>query len=270
MTSGAAMWSRGSSAVFSSVSGAWSADYPASHLSNLLDISKVARVVPAAGVAALKFVMPASADVQFVGLVRHNIPTGAATMRIRLFSNNNPDPVASAAYIVADSGVIPVWPAGAPIAGYPAPVRPHVFGAKVTAWSGRIDFTGLPAAVEIGGIDVGEWWTWDFSPGREIGFDPRAPKVELAGGGLDVGTVWSPRIIRGQIDLLALKESATKGIDFQAFLGTSRPFTFVENYEDATTWSRKAMLVLNQELPPSTGALYRSDTFQFRLREHWR
>jgi len=268
MTAGVSMWSRGSVATFASVVGTWSADYPATHLADLINISRVSRFTPASGAAAFTFVLPELVPIQFVGLARHTMPAGV-TMRVRLFKTNNPDPVTNAANIVHDSGVIGVWPSGGPVANYPS-VRPYKLTAAIGTWSGRIDFASLPGAAEIGGVDLGEWWTLNISPGKEMGFDPRAPVIRYSAGGSEALDVWAPRILRGQVDYMHMKEAGTTGLDFQKSAGQSRPFIYTQDYEDPTTWPRSCMLMTNSELPPSVGALYRHDAFQVRFREHWR
>lgn len=262
MTAGVSLNSRSATATFAATSGTWDANYPVANLGDLLRISKVGRVVPVGNAFSFTFVLPAAVAMQFIGLVRHTIP-GGASMQIRLYSD------AGLSALVANSGSISVWGTGAPASGYPS-VRPYVFSAPVVARGGRIDVTSVASSVDIGGVEIGDWWAWALGPGKEFGFDPQSTPVRLFGGAEEVIDAWAPRILNGQIDRLALAEAGTTGIDFQKVSGKGRPFVFVQEYDDPATWARTAMLATNRELPPSVGALYRHDTFQFRLGEHWR
>lgn len=269
MTTGVSLNSRSSTATFATISGSWSSDYPVANLGDLWLISKVAKVTPASNLAAFTFVLPSAVPVQFLAFVRHTMAVGAL-FRIRLFSDNNPDPVGNAGAIVHDSTDTAVWPSGAPITGYPS-TRPYLISSPVTARSGRINFSSLAAAVEFGGLEIGSWWGWPgFSPGKESVFVSSAPRTNLIGGAQVIEDVWTPRKVDGQIDLLAMATAATTGLDFQKRASLAKPFVYVQDIDDATTWARHCWLARNSELPPTVGRLYRHDTFQFRFREHYR
>lgn len=269
MTSGVSLYSRSAAATWGAVTGAWSTDYPVSNLGDLIFISKVARVTPAGGVVAFTFNLGAVQTIQFLSLVNHTI-LAPATMRVRLFSDLNPDPVGNAAAIVYDSAATAVWPTGGPVASYPSQRPLRVSAAGLAVGSGRIDLAAVSGPIDIGGLEVSQFWAWDLSPGKDFGFDSRDPSLQLATGPADGTDGWLPRVLSGQIDFLRLAEASTTGLDFQSTQGLAKPFMFVENLEDASTWARGAMLARNITTPLSSGVRTRHDKFQFRLREHWR
>lgn len=263
MTPGASFSSAASTATWTLVTGAGDANYPVANLSDLVNISKVCRVTPAANVAVLTFNLSAAAAVQFLGLVRHGF-TGAETVRMRLYAG-----AGQTGAVLLDTGVISVWPSGAPVSGY-SPSRPYVLTAEVTALSGRLDFAGL-SSFEIGGIEVARWLPLTISPGVQFGFDTRAADVALVGGGAQAGDMgFLPRVVNGQVDFMALATAAVTALDFQKLTGKGVPFVFVQDADDPTSWSRWCFLARNQELPPLVGATYRHDRFQLRLRESYR
>lgn len=260
VASGASYASVASVAAWSVLTGSGDANYPASNLADLINIANVARVTPSAGAAALAFDVPAGSRLRFVGLARHNL-LAAETMRIRLYSGPG-----RTGTLLFDSGVISVWPSGAGVSGY-SPTRPYLLSGIVTAASGRLDFAGLTGTLEIGGVELANWFDWAISPGVTYGFDTRAADVALVGGGAEAGDLFIPRTVVGQIDFLALATAATTGLDFQKLTGKAQPFVFVQNYGDPTSWARFCFLAKNTDLPPMVGALYRSDRFQVRLAE---
>lgn len=264
MISGVSVESVSRTATWTSLTGTWNADYPVSNLGDLKRPSKVARVAPASGGASLNVHFDDAYVMRMVSLVHHTLDVGAS-MRIRLYG----DPLQT--QLRADSGVLPVWPDGLePEAGLLA-VRPYLFPTTSVAKSARIDFSDMAAAADIGAIEIARFWDWrGISPGAELGIDVRTPATALAGGATRADAQWSPRTYNGELTYLEMKEAATRGIDFQKIKGQAYPFVFVEDYEEPATWATGCFLARNAELPPMVGAMYRHDTFQFRLTEHAR
>lgn len=268
MAEGVSWRGRGAAATFAGVTGTYDTNYPVTNLADLINVSQVCRVTPAASAVAFTFIMPAAVSVQFMALVRHTLLAGS-TFRLRLWSDNNPDPVGNPGNIIHDSTATAVWPTGAPVTGWPS-IRPYLMSAAVTARSGRIDLASVSGAIEIGGVEVGEFWSWDQSPGKALGFLPRAPKIDQVGGSFDLPDQWVPRQMDGQLDAIALATAATTGIDFQKWAGRKQPFVYVQDTTDATSWPRSCALMTNREVPSSVGVKHRYDQFQFRFAEHWR
>lgn len=264
MTPGVTYLSASSLASLAMITGSADANYPVQNLSDTVNNAKVARLTPAGGVVAFSFDLSAASLIQFVGLVRHNL-SGAETVRIRLYSA-----AALGGSLLVDSGVISVWPSGAAVAGY-AQTRPWVASAgPYTALSGRVDFASLGGVLEIGALELAQWWPVYMSPGAEIGFITTAADEAIVGGGAEAGDTFVSRMMNGQCDFLSIATSATTGIDFQAAVGKSKPFVWVQDYDDPTTWGRGCWPARNADLPPIVGALYRHDRFQLRLKEHAR
>lgn len=254
-------------AAFAAVTGAWSTDYPIANLANTREPSQVGRLTPSSGVAAFTFILPALAVVQFIGLVAITAATG--NMRIRLYSDNNPAPGNTGA-LVHDSGAVALWPSGGPVSGYVA-TRPYVLPSAVSARSGRLDFDTLPANLDLGGVDIAKWWDLPIAPGKAFGFKASGKPKRLMGAATQPAPRGPrPRTMSGEISLLKLSEASTTGLDFQTAQGRGKPFVFVDEYESPASWPRRVMLATNTDLPPSVGAVYRHDRFQFRFTEHLR
>lgn len=254
--------------VWAPASGAWEAAYPVSSLNDLIRISKPARA-NSSGTRSVGGVMSASRWIQAVALVGHNVPAGL-TMRVWAFSGTGYDLVTNAGQIVYDSGEIQVWPSGGPASDYRA-VRPLIFLNPVQARSVLVVVYGMSVPLEVCGIDVGAFWEWPgISYGREMGIEASGRDIELVGGAKSAQGSTKPRMVSGQVDLMAMAKTSTTGLDFQKLLDVKTPFVWVEDYDLPATWARKCMLVKNQELPPMVGALYRHDAFPVRMKEHMR
>ncbi len=240
---------------------------PAAGVQNLADTvnnAQVTRLTPAAGAVAIGFNLSVASVVQLEALVRHNL-VGAETVRFRLYSAAN-----QGGSLLDDSGVISVWPGGgAAVAGL-GQTRPYAAAAPQTALSGRIDFASLGGVLEIGALELAQWWPVYISPGAQIGFSTRAKDQSVIGGGAEAGDSFTPRTMSGQCDYLALTTTATTGLDFQGAVSKTKPFVWVQDYDDPTTWGRGCYPARNSDLPSIVGALYRHDRFQLRLVEHYR
>ena len=257
--------------VFSALSGAWTAAYPLANVGDVIRPSNLARAA-ATGFRAIGGVLPQTRSIQAFALIGHNYLAGAATARLRFFSGVGNDPVADAATIVYDSLAQLIWPGGAVgLEGYRS-IRPFILPAAVNARSFYISIDSLGVPLELQAIELGAFWSWpNVGYGRELGVQPADRRIGLAGGASWAPAAPSgPRIVRGQINMMAVTESSTTGMDAQKGLDIQKPFVWAEDYDDASTWARKCLLVRNEEVPPAVGALYRRDRFPIRLIEHLR
>jgi hypothetical protein len=234
------------------------ANYPLRNLRDLSTISNPARIT--GGGITLQVTFPAPVTIQMLALVRHSGYSSGAPFFAGFYSGPN-----QTGTVVA-SGTVAVVPDT--VTGYPN-VTPMILSAPVTCQSMQL-VVYTASVLEIGALEIAKWWSWDLSPGKEISFSPANADQDLLGGYLDPGDRWAPRTFSGQSDLMALTTAQTTGIDFQRVMRTGKPFVFVQEATDVASWPRTAWLAVNQELPPSIGALYRHDTFQFRLVEYLR
>lgn len=258
--------------VWTAVAGAWSADYPLQNVSSLKEPSRVARASSAGSSRTISGVLPQNRQIRALALIGHLIPAGAVQWRAHFFSGTGSDPTANAADLLHDTGVQAFWPsASGPTDGYRS-TRPYILPAVISARSFRIVINGAAGVThQLSGIEIGGFWEWPgISPGRELGVRAEADRTDLVGGASYVQGKGTPIIARGSIDLLKMSVAQTTGLDFQAHTDKRRPFIWAEDFDDPATWARKCLLVRNEELPPSVGALYRHDRFQLRLVEHLR
>lgn len=262
---GVSLDSYSKAATWTSISGAWASGYPVTNLGDLRRPSKVARVTPASGSAAVKAVLAETSKVQCIAVVQHNAPAGA-TVRARLYAD------AGLTVLVHDTGVSALWPADFDTSKIARPSRILVTPVPVNCAAVRIDLAGLTGATDIGAIEIAKWWEWPgISPGAEFGLREPPASIGLLGGGEEAVAVDShPRVYDGELGALAMADAATKGIDFQKIKGLAQPFVFTEDLRDVTSWPYTTFLATNAELPELVGRMYRRDTFQFRFREHVR
>lgn len=135
-------------------------------------------------------------------------------------------------------------------------VRPVVLAAPVNAIAGRLTlYDRAPldnVAWEIGGVEMGGWWEWqDVEVPRERGRGGSAIEQDLGGGVTHVTKQWLPRTWRGERGVVDQSEVETTALDFQLEKRKTRPFVFVHDYDDPSTWPRESLLVTNQSLLPS-------------------
>lgn len=270
MSAGVIYPSYGRDVVWSPALNAWDANYPVTNLSNLDELEVVAR---ASGGLEMHVsgVLPAAKTISAFALLGHTIQEDASNFQIWAFSGVGNDPVADAATMVYDSGALNYWPPGsAPVLDYRA-VRPVLLPAPVIARSFRIKMNPGAGYIELGGVEIGEAWIWPgVSFGRELGIDASERDIALVGGGSMPGDAGNARVLNGQVDLMKMSETATRGLDFQHGLQMATAFVFAQNFEDASTWARQCLYVRNKELPEMTGQLYRHDAFPVRLIEEMR
>lgn len=269
MTPGVSFNSRSSLATWATITGAFDANYPVGNLGDTIHPSMVSRATPSVGQVSVTFTLPAVSSLQFLALVRHNMLT-SQSLRVRLFSSGAPNPATNAGAIVYDSTSVPVWPGGGAVTNYPG-VRPLALPAALNVLSGLIDITGITGVLELGAVDIGLWWPWaGEGVGRQFGHSTRLKPIDLIGGAVDVISTWKPRTLTAEIPFIAMSTAATTGLDFQKLQGLSKPFVYVADYDDPTSWPRECALMRNSSLPPSVGQVYRSDKFQFKFIEHFR
>lgn len=264
MTPGVSYASISKDATFIVTTGTPDSDYPAQNLADTVNNTKVARITPDAGAVVININFVARAPVQALALVRHNL-VGAETMQVALWSGPG-----QGGPILLVTGYFPVWPSGGAVDGF-GQTRPYVSSQVYQAWSAQVAFAGLTGVLEIGAVEIGQWWPIAMSPGAEIGFNTRAQDQALVGGGAEAGDIgFAPRVMNGQCDFVAMATAATTGLDFQSTTGRARPFVYVQDYDDPTTWGRGCWPARNLDLPPLVGVVYRHDRVQIRLQEHVR
>lgn len=272
MKTGVLFPSHAADVTYTAISGGWAAAYPISNAAKLVEPSRIARAAAAGAAQVIGGVFSAARVVRAIALIGHQVPAGAGTLRLYLFSSLGNDPSANAGTMIFDSGDMAVWPGGSgPVDGYRA-TRPYVLPADMTARSFRLVLSGVAGVThELAGIEIGGFWQWPgISNGRELGVRAESGRTDYAGGASHVQGRGAPVVARGNIDLLAMKTTQTTGLDFQTAFDRQRPFVWAEDFDDPATWARKCLLVRNEEVPPMVGAMYRHDRFPVRLVEHLR
>lgn len=242
--------------------GGWSVGFPLQNLADLVRPSKVARAVDI-GTASIALNFPSSRTIQAVAVIGHNLPAGG-TFSVSVYSGAD----FTGGY-VAGTGMMPVS-GGAFPSGYRR-IALYRFPTPVVGRSVYFTFGGLDATLQIEAVEVGGFWEWPMGFGREIGVATADREIELAGGSsYQLGSNRRARTVSGQVDLMKMEETASKGLDFQKGLDIQRPFVWAEDWTDPASWARKCLLVRNLELSPMVGALYRRDRFPIKLIEHMR
>jgi hypothetical protein len=142
--------SYGAEVVWTAVTGTWDANYPLANVADLLRSTKVARASAVNSARTITGIWPVARTIQALAFIGHNYTGSVSTVRVRLFSDNNPDPVGNAAAIVSDT-TTPWWPSPAvPVSGYAA-VLPVILSAVVTARSAHIVMGNNMATTADGG-----------------------------------------------------------------------------------------------------------------------
>lgn len=228
-------------------------DFPASNLRDLVNVRRIWRAA-GAGSADLTVTL-ASALVQAVMLVHHNLPAGAS-VEVKRFGTGG----------LIDS-LTTVMPA--PVANY-LQTAPIVFAEAAACTSVVISITGVPATVlQMGAIDVTAWWSWpDIMVEEERGFAPTTLVSQLPGGIDSITRQWAPRIQSGTRTALTAAELQTTAIDFQVQMGKSAPFVFVRDLANKTRWPREAFLAKNADVPTIPIDDQEAGPFSYRLQEH--
>lgn len=267
MTAGVSFPSYIRQATWAQVTGGWNASYP---LANLGDLKRIRRVAKASGtgVRVFTFTFPAGVPLQFFSMLHHNGLAGA-TVRYRLFSDTNPDPVGNVANMIHDSGLKQLFPAGSsPSSDYPQ-CHPYLLSAPLTVRSGRIDLSShLSGGWEIGGFELSGFWSWpDVTVPREFGVQPADIVSELPDN-IDHGMkIWSPRVVAGSRGGVEQTELTTL-LDFQREKGLFTPFVWVGDYDDVTTWPREVFPVTQNRFLPGGAVQYPLARIGFDFGEH--
>lgn len=244
------------------ITGAWSASFPLANLADLKNIRALARA-SAAGPRAFNFNLSSPSQVQMVALIHHNgRPT--STVRLRLYSAAD-----AGGTLLFDSGVVLLWPAGS-AQGYFPGVRPIILDSPVAAASGSISLGGEGGEViELGGLEVAGFWEWkDVAVPRELGLNNRDVVIGKPMGYDEAMMQWSPRTMVGSREVVLQTENETTGVDFQREKKTSRPFVWLWDYADPTTWANEVMLVTNSSLPPGVAHSFPAGRQPFAFQEH--
>lgn len=267
MKSGVSFPSYASLPAFAMVSGSADASYPVQNLSDLKRIRRIFKA-GATGAVSFTFILPAAASIQFLGLMDHNGAAGS-TVRYRLFSDNNPDPVGNAGAIVHDSTAVGIFPTGSAPSTLWAQNRPYKITAAVTARSCRIDLSAHASKWEIGGLEIAGWWEWtDVAVPREFGVSPTDVVVDLGANIQETRSQWSPRTVIVQRSVVTQTENETTAQDFMLEKQLSKPFVWVWDYDDATTWPREVILVTNASMPRNPQNTYPAGSQSFAFLEH--
>jgi hypothetical protein len=240
----------------------WLASYPSSNALDLVRPSCVARANDA-GVRYLSIDLAAPSSIAALALIGHNATPGY-DFAYEIYSG--PGLTGGVAY----AGGLAFWPAGGPVPGLRS-IRPHILPAPVVGRSIIFAFPNIGGQFELEGVEVGGFWEWPgISYGREMGVAAEGEEISLVGGASFYPEDGAPRTVTGQVDLMAMAKTSTTGLDFQKGVDIQRPFVWAEDFDDATSWPRKCLLVRNLDLPPMVGALYRHDRFPIRMIEHLR
>lgn len=264
MRSGVSFPSYAADPTYAMVTGTADASYPVSNLADLYNIRTVFKA-GGTGAIAFTFIFPANRTIQMIGLLHHNAPA-AATVRYRLFSDNNPDPVGNSAHQILDSGALTLQTNSL----YPQ-CFPYRMSAATAVRSGRVDLSSNTVAWVVGGLELAGWWEWtDVQYSREFGLTPNDTVVAQPMGVDHAMSQFSPRTVKGSRALTDQAENLSTAMDFQLATKTSKPFVWAWDAADATTFARECFLVRNASLGPPVQNDYPSGSQTFEFVEHLR
>jgi|SRR5882762_7166833 len=246
------------------------ADYPLANLTDLVNIREIFKTTT--GACWLQFNLAAAQVLQFLAIAHHNGDAGD-TVRVQLWSDNNPDPVGNLANRVYDSGTISLFPgASDQIALYPQ-VFPLLFStAGLSIQSGLVNLSGNAAGSwQIGAIELAGWYQMDgTSISRSFGLKANDQVSAQPFGTDHVQAQFNPRIIGLTREMTDQSENATTAVDFQLEKRTDYPFVWVNDIDDADTYQREAILVRNSKLTPPKMSAYPVGKLAFDFQEHLR
>lgn len=222
--------------------------YPVQNLADLFSIRTIFKA--AAGGVTIAYSLPAAAAVSFLGIAHHNAEAGA-TYRHQIGG--------------FDSGTLAF-----PARGLFQPCTPTVF-TPVTASSGTLTLSSHSTGWRIGGLVVGTFFDWSgVSVPREIGLKPNDVIIQTIDGADHGMTQFKPRLFSGQRETLDADTEELELLRFQRRMGISKPFMWVWDADDNTTWDRECALVRNDALPSFRRREYPAGDFSFRFIEHLR
>lgn len=215
----------------------WSADYPAENVLNLARPTKVAR-----GGTSLTIDLGSVVPVSFVGIVQHALASSETIQ------------VVAGAY---DSGPVSL---SHQVSGW-RQTTPFVFD-EVTTDTVEITFSD---GADIGGVEVGLAWELPYiGEGAQVGMLDAGQEIVLLGG-VSLGTdALRLRTYDCEVPYLATTITEDIGWAFQQEMGLARPYVFVEDYDDPTTWSRSCFLATNAALPQINSQMFGLDKFSLR------
>ena len=255
--------------TFQTAGGVADANFP---LANLTDLRNIRRIFKTTGpTCKLQFNLPSAVSIGFVAVVHHNSDAGD-TVRLRLWSDNNPDPVGNLGNMVYDSGTISMFPgASDQIALYPQSFPILVAGAP-SSQSGLVNFSSNAAGTwQIGGIEISGWYQQDgISVQRTFGLKSNDVVSPQPFGVQHVERTFSPRILSFSRDMTDQSENATTAADFQLEKTTSSPFVWVSDIDDVDTYQREVILMRNAKLTAPLMLAYPTGKLIFDLIEHLR
>jgi hypothetical protein len=264
MRSGVSYPSYAADPTYAMVTGTANASYPVANLADLYNIRTVFKTTTA-GAIAFTFIFPANRTIQLLALLHHNAAAGA-TVRYRLFSDNNPDPVGNAAHMIHDSTAVALQ-TGSNF----AQSQPYRLAAATAVRSGRVDLSAMSVPWSIGGLELAGFWEWaDVAVPREFGIRSNDVIAQQPFGVDHAMSQFGPRTFRGTRELVDQSENLTTAIDFQLATKTSKPFVWVWDAADSATYARECALVRNQRLNPPQMLEYPSGRQSFDLVEHLR
>lgn len=257
---GVSLKPQGDTATFTAITGSVSSDYPITNLSDLYQTTKVARITPSSGAIAFQAVLTANQTIQMAALVNHSLPVGA-TVRVRFYSD------ASLATLVHDMGSVAIPD---PVTGY-VQTFPSVMPSPLSVRAIRVDIANAGAsAVDIGGVEIAQWWDLPQPQGAQVGMEDGASDIALMGGGAWGREEYHPNSYRADWSHMDSADGLTTGVTFLKNKSLTRPYVFVEDYADKTTWPRTCFLALNSEMSDFAMRLYDRDSFALRAREYLR
>lgn len=264
MKSGVSFPSYAADPAYAMITGTADASYPVANLSDLYNIRTVFKA-GATGAIAFSFIFPANRTIQFLALLHHNGPA-AATVRYRLFSDNNPDPVGNAAHQIADSGALTLQT---------STLFPQCFPYKMTAAlavrSGRVDLSANSVAWVIGALELSGWWEWtDVAVSRQFGLKAQDAVAAVPFGVEHAMSQFNPRTVSGTREIVDQSENLTTALDFQLEKKTSKPFVWCWDVADSATYARECILVRNAQLVSPLQLDYPAGKQSFIFSEHLR
>lgn len=265
MKSGVSYPSYAADATYSMVSGSTAdASFPVQNLADLYNVRTVFKA-GASGASAFTLVFSATRALQFLGLVHHNGPA-AATVRYRLFSDTNPDPVGNSAHMVLDTGALTLQTSSLFSQTFPAKLA-----AATSARSLRVDLSSNPVAWIVGALELAGWWEWtDVAVARELGIASNDAVVQQPFNVDHTMSSFGPRTWAGVRNFADQSESASTFQDFQLATKTAKPFVFCWDISDSTTYARECFLARNNGLTPASMNDYPGSAQSFNFLEHVR
>jgi hypothetical protein len=257
--SGVSVFTYAAETTFALVTGSASSDYPVTNLADLFQTTKVARVTPSGGVIAFTAVLSADQAVQIAAMVNHTLPANAV-VRVRFYSD------AAMTTVVAngDMGNVAIPD---PVDGY-IQTFPSVMPARQTVRAVRFDISNAGSdPVDIGAVEIAQWWSLPNPQNADVGFDDGTDDIALMGGGSWGRDEYHPTTYRADWAHMNSADALANGVSFLKNKSLVRPYIFVENYADPTTWPRTCFVALNQEMSQFAMKLYDREIFALRARE---